>query len=841
MGRGGARLNTHIFPTITFNIGDYPMSASLLFKPVINAVLPSNEIAASAELYSYKAGSTALYPLYLDEDNITAATNPVIANASGEFPPLFTDDGQDYKLILREAGDPGAPGTPGAILWEIDNYGRIGRTNEIVSGSRIEDFYGLDASIAPNLTVIVPIASDEILKNPQEGVDAVESWKIPPSSKVILQLKDETIVHPARIAAYAMQSSDQVKLQGIAPLSKNIASSGHSLSGATGDYSVTFKLDDVNDVKVGHFVNILDNNEFQRTASKKTYVEYDQSRPRWVFTEIQAITPDSGTVPEGFVEVIGTTCTLLRRFTNDDGDTEYEPTILVDASTYITAGEVFFVNGQMREIVSVPATGPTFELESALEADLPPQTYWYTLINKIGRFTQSGTTITAENEVVLVDGVETNVLPDFNEYQVGDFVAYDGVFNPIRSIATDGLSMTVVVPKTVSTSAKFSIVRSEGAFAGLHPITAVDADNSTITFYLRAFYLESQMAIPIKGITGGVIKIVRSVLETTGAIGGITVDGRNFTYGDLVIKGPVFTAIPDPAGGNGIDAKGQSGFNAGRVTFEGTGGTYGFNIGVDFGVGCVGKVQEQINFASKFAGMRCDNSIVEADFAICGGSNLYGVITNNSNTNFNFARQNGNKTQGYLAATPCNTVADSMRQIGNRARSVVIQAGSFHLVQFESLHCGQGPQLVNSNGRITGARIFGGKRPFIVTGGSVESSASTFSGFEGNGILLVGGIVKLLRAVVVGSGPSVVGGPTQGAALTASNGARVDITDSFIKNVGGFIVTQDSYVEVSRSNIEPSISLSAGGTVDALNMTGTLTSNLTPNTVDTTTGSVLRT
>ena len=46
------------------------MSASLLFKPVINAVLPSNEIAAAAELYSYKAGSTVLYPLYLDENNI---------------------------------------------------------------------------------------------------------------------------------------------------------------------------------------------------------------------------------------------------------------------------------------------------------------------------------------------------------------------------------------------------------------------------------------------------------------------------------------------------------------------------------------------------------------------------------------------------------------------------------------------------------------------------------------------------------------------------------------------------------------------------------------------------
>ena len=802
------------------------MSASLLFKPVINAVLPSNEIAASAELYSYKAGSTVLYPLYLDEDNITAATNPVIADASGEFPPLFTDDGQDYKLILREAG---VLGIEGAVLWEIDNYGRIGRTNEIVAGSRIEDFYGLDASIGPNLTVIVPIASDEILKNPQEGVTAVESWKIPPSSNVILQLKDETIVHPARIAAYAMQSSDQVSLKGIAPLTKKIADHGHAYSGVTGDYSVTFKLDNVNDIRVGHFVNILDNDEFQPIASKRSYVEYDQARPRWVFTEIQAATPDSATLPEGFVSTDGTTVTILYRVTATN---EYFPSEQIIASDYITAGEIFFVNGQMREIVSVSTEGPTFELATALEVDLGPQTYWYTLINKIGKFTQQQVVTVIEGETITENVVTAEsedvegspVLPDFNEYQVGDFLAYDGGFNPIRSIAPDGLSMTVAVDKTVSTPAKYSIVRSEGAFAGIHPITEIDAANSTITFHMRAYYLEDQMAIPIKGITGGDIKIVRSVLETTGAVGGIFVDGRSFIYGDLIIKGPEFNT--------GIDTKGQSGVNAGRVTFQGAGGVYGFNIAVDFGVGCVGKIQDQSTCASRFSGVRCDNSIVEADFAVSGGHKLYGVITNNSNTNFNFARQNGNKTQGYLAATPCNTVADSMRQIGNRARSVVIQAGSFHLVQFTAIHCGQGPQLVNSNGRMTGCRVFGGKKPLIITGGSTEANSSTFTGFEGSGLLVQGGTAKLQRAVVVAG---------TGAAFTSSNGATVDFTSSFVKDTSSFIVTQDSYVEVSGSNIEPSISISAGGSVDAVNMGGTLTSNRTPNTLDTASGSILRT
>lgn len=813
------------------------MSASLLFKPVINAVLPSNEIAPAAELYSYKAGSTSLYSLYLDEDNAVAATNPVIADASGEFPPLFTDDGQDYKLILREAS---MVGIEGAILWEIDNYGRIGRTNEIEVGSRFEDFYGLDATIAPNLTVNVPIASDEILKSPQAGVDAVESWKVPPSSQVILQLKDETILHPARIAEYAVLSDDNIKLKGVAPLVKTIAASGHSASGSYGDYRVTFQLDDVSGVRAGHFVYILDNDEFQGIVGKQCYVEYDQSRPRWVFTEIQAATPDSRTVPEGFISTTnegdedGTTVSILRRFLDEDEDSPtfgrliYEPSSQVIASDYITAGEVLFVGGQMRGITSVSTTGPSFVIATALDADLPPSTYWYTLINKGGTFTQAEAEILEEGELV-TRNVVTGTGTTFTDFQVGDLMAHDGTFNPILSVRSD-TEMTVAVEKPQVTAALFSIVRTGGAFAGLHPITAVDTANKTITFHLRAFYREANMDIPIKGITGGVVKIVRSVLETTGAVGGIAVDGRNFTYGDLVIKGPV---VLTGAAGVGIDAKGQSGLNAGRVTFEGTGGTYGFNIGVDFGVGCVGKVQEQINYAAKFAGLRSDNSIVEADYSVCGGSPGYGVLTNNSNNNFNWAHQVGS-SQGYLAATPCNTVADSMRQVGNFSRSVTIQAGSYHLVQFEAIHCGMGPSLINSNGRITGTRVFGGKFPFTATGGSTEARASTFSGYAGNtGLLLKGISADLLRSVCLGG---------EGPAMSASNGASVDFTLSYVKDTGNVIVTQDAYLEISKSNIEVTIAVSDGGTVDATDMRGTLTTSLaTLNDIQLSTGSIIRT
>lgn len=428
------------------------MSASLLFKPVINAVLPTNEIAPSAELYTYLAGTTTLAPLYLDADNATAATNPVIADASGEFPPLYTDDNTTYKLILRAA--PILPETPGDVIWEVDNYGKIGSTAELADDSDLTRFYGRETTVAPNTHIIVPVASDEELTTPELAKTAVENWNVPPSSSVTLQLKDETIVHPARVLEWAVNSDGNIKVKGVEPFTRNIAATGHSATGTVaGAYSVTFKLDSVADLRVGHYVYILDNDEFQSLPEKQSFVEYDQSRPRWVFTEIQAATPNSASVPEGFVmtdstgDDDGTTVTLLRRFRDEDENSDtfgaliYEPSSIVDASDYITVGEVFFVNGQMREITAVSETGPTFTIATPLDADLPPSTYWYTLVNKAGTFTQ-------------VDGDVTGVGTTFTDYQIGDFHAHDGAFNPITSILD---SDTSTYPSSVTTKAPVSL------------------------------------------------------------------------------------------------------------------------------------------------------------------------------------------------------------------------------------------------------------------------------------------------------------------------------------------------------------------------------------------------
>lgn len=103
------------------------MSASLLFKPVISAVLPTNEIAPAAQLFSYMSGTTTPHPIYLDNAAETPATNPVIADASGEFPPLYLKDEITYRLVLRDA--------IGDVLWEVDNY----TTGAGGSGTSIDD------------------------------------------------------------------------------------------------------------------------------------------------------------------------------------------------------------------------------------------------------------------------------------------------------------------------------------------------------------------------------------------------------------------------------------------------------------------------------------------------------------------------------------------------------------------------------------------------------------------------------------------------------------------------------------------------------------------------------
>lgn len=96
------------------------MSGTLLFAPTLTVFDDEGLSLPNAELYAYQAGTTAPAALYVDAALSTAATNPVIADSRGQFPPLYRDPEITYKIEVRRASP--LVGHPGEIIMQADPY-----------------------------------------------------------------------------------------------------------------------------------------------------------------------------------------------------------------------------------------------------------------------------------------------------------------------------------------------------------------------------------------------------------------------------------------------------------------------------------------------------------------------------------------------------------------------------------------------------------------------------------------------------------------------------------------------------------------------------------------------
>lgn len=84
---------------------------SRLFDPHAQALDASGDPLAGATLTTYRAGTTTPVAAFLDEAATTPATNPVIADASGTWPPLYLADGIAYRLRAASAD--------GAVIFDV--------------------------------------------------------------------------------------------------------------------------------------------------------------------------------------------------------------------------------------------------------------------------------------------------------------------------------------------------------------------------------------------------------------------------------------------------------------------------------------------------------------------------------------------------------------------------------------------------------------------------------------------------------------------------------------------------------------------------------------------------
>lgn len=78
---------------------------SIFVDPVSTPVDAQGDPYAGAKRYFYLAGTLTPATVYADAALTTALSNPVVANASGQFVPIHIDPSVSYRTILRDASD----------------------------------------------------------------------------------------------------------------------------------------------------------------------------------------------------------------------------------------------------------------------------------------------------------------------------------------------------------------------------------------------------------------------------------------------------------------------------------------------------------------------------------------------------------------------------------------------------------------------------------------------------------------------------------------------------------------------------------------------------------------
>ena len=91
------------------------MTAAYLFaEPTARPLTPSGEIMPGARLTFYRSGTTTLATIYADAELTTPLGNPLEADASGRFVPIYLHPLTTYRVLLHDADD--------VLVYDVDPY-----------------------------------------------------------------------------------------------------------------------------------------------------------------------------------------------------------------------------------------------------------------------------------------------------------------------------------------------------------------------------------------------------------------------------------------------------------------------------------------------------------------------------------------------------------------------------------------------------------------------------------------------------------------------------------------------------------------------------------------------
>jgi hypothetical protein len=87
-------------------------AAYLFTSPQFRPLSPSGSILPGAYVQFYEAGTTTPTDVYADADLNTPLSNPVVADTSGEFVPIYLDPSVTYRAQLYDEDD--------VLKWDVD-------------------------------------------------------------------------------------------------------------------------------------------------------------------------------------------------------------------------------------------------------------------------------------------------------------------------------------------------------------------------------------------------------------------------------------------------------------------------------------------------------------------------------------------------------------------------------------------------------------------------------------------------------------------------------------------------------------------------------------------------
>jgi hypothetical protein len=760
-----------------------------LFASTLNTDLDSQTIYSQqlAETVSrtVRAPITDASTLNMELPASTVRANKVLAFDSSGNPVQSTSTLAAIESAVNTIDSiaTSSPGSSASVAHIAAGTGAVATTVQakLRDTVALSDYDSLRNALATGKRVLVPASTTSI------SISTTDSPFILPALDRIDAESDLTLniasgIHTTASGNIAnVGQNHNITVVGTTPATTTLSSVA-SVSGSAGAYTVAINVADASSVAIGDYIK-LDNVVPLLTLSGDNSVFRIRVAENELLNQsalLGAITASSGGGSASWGSVASGYA----------------------LSDFVSSGDLLTIKGQTREIDVVSTTSAT--IVGTWTNGVAGSRGWYlTRPNSgtVGTGGSSSTTVTGSSSLFT------------DEANVGDILLADGKMVKITVITSD-TSITVSPAVTLTDGTKYSIITAGLAHEGTFEVTNVVGNQVTVTNTWRGLH-----APPVNGISGGEVKVLKTILRNTG-----TGDGFSFEQNsslkfanNLVLKGN-----GSSTGSHGIALNGRAPEGPTQMSYAGVfNGGDGLAItkwgrGAFVGHGCSLQTRRSHYTSNQAFGVwALEGSSCILRECIISGTNGRGMqINSNTTVKFTEGYSCGNTSDGVNLESGSTLYGEIPGFYQNGGMGV--RAGGT-----VGLHINEGVCSVNGLSGIYGTENASGNFSRVLfacnnregvellencrfEGSGLWATGNNGSAGSGRGIFLINSTLKADNSALVSNSgaPAYVTGITGN--LIANN--------SFITGTAGGGVVSDAFARVNIANGEAdTVTVSEGG------------------------------